>query len=291
MPLDQDSICAMNFHYVRQPLTRFLDDVAASGVKRVELWGAAPHFYIGDRSLADAAAFARDLRNRGLSLVCFTPEQCVYPVNIAAPERDLRERSICYFMDSLEMSAAMESPALLVTPGTGYVSEPEAQARDRSVDALGRIAARAGELGITLFLEALPPAYSNIARTAAELRVLLEAVNAPALTGMLDTGGACLLSESVQDYIATLGPLLGHVHMIDSDSAGSHLAWGDGMLSAPEIIAALDAAAFRGSLSIELTSPRYYLDPEAPMRRSVACLRAALGNLRTKPAAARATRG
>jgi len=269
-------ICGMNFHYMRHPLRRFLDDAADIGLTRIELWGAAPHFFIGDRTLADARALGQDIRARGLSLVCFTPEQCVYPINIASAEADLRDRSIRYFFDSLEMSAEMGSPALLVTPGSGYADESAEPAFARCVDALGMIADRASRLGITLFLEALPPAWSNVARTASELRSLLDAVASPVLLGMVDTAGARVTGETVQDYVAALGDRLGHVHMLDSDPAGSHLAWGDGSLSAEDCVATLRAAGYEGALSIELTNSRYYLEPGPAMRISAERLGTAL---------------
>ena len=56
MALDERSISVMNFHYVRHTMDRFLADVCNAGVSRIELWAAAPHFYIGDKTLADARA-------------------------------------------------------------------------------------------------------------------------------------------------------------------------------------------------------------------------------------------
>src|SRR5690606_27093353 len=52
MALDTRNIGVMNFHYVRHTLDRFLADACDTGVSRIELWGAAPHFYIGDETLA-----------------------------------------------------------------------------------------------------------------------------------------------------------------------------------------------------------------------------------------------
>lgn len=171
----------------------------------------------------------------------------------------------------------MGSASMLVTPGSGFVTEAREDAFGRCVDALGFIADRAGRLGMGLFLEALPPAWSNIATTAAELRRLLDAVGSPVMKGMLDTSGATLMGESARDYVAELGDRLGHVHMTDSDAAGSHLVWGDGMLPLDDYIADLNAADYAGLLSIKLTSPRYYLSPEPALRTCVERLSSAIG--------------
>jgi len=276
MALSQASICGMNFHYFRHSLDRFLDDAEALGLPQVEIWGAAPHFYLADRTLADARALGATIRERGMAVACFTPEQCVYPINLGSPQAALRDRSIRYFLESLEMSVEMGSPAVLVTPGSGFADQPSDGAFVRCAEALSLIADRAQRLGQTLFLEALPPAWSNIAATAKELRAVLDAVDSKVIHGMLDTAGALGTGETVADYIAALGDRLAHVHLIDSEPSGSHLAWGDGILSAQECISALDAAGYAGALSIEITNSRYYLDPKAAMKQSVEALRKVL---------------
>jgi len=276
MALSRANICGMNFHYFRHNLDTFLDDAEALELPLVEIWGAAPHFYLGDRTLEDARALGADVRTRGMQIASFTPEQCVYPINLGSPQAALRDRSIRYFLESLEMSVEMGSPAVLVTPGSGFADEPSQDAVARCTEALSLIADRAERLGQKLYLEALPPAWSNIAATAGELRSLLDAVNSPVLFGMLDTAGALGTGETVRDYIEALGDRLAHVHMIDSEPSGSHLAWGDGVLSAEECVAALNAAGYTGALSIEITNSRYYLEPKAAMAQSVAALREVL---------------
>lgn len=276
MALSQGNICGMNFHYVRHSLDKFLNDAEALQLPLVEIWGAAPHFYLGDRTLSDARALGAAVRARGMQIACFTPEQCVYPINIGSPLAILRDRSIRYFLESLEMSVEMGSPGVLVTPGSGFADEPAEEAVARCVEGLSIIADRAERLGQQLYLEALPPAWSNIAATATQLRSLLDMVGSPVLFGMLDTAGALGTGETVQDYIAALGDRLAHVHMIDAEPSGSHLAWGDGELSAERCVAALDAAGFTGALSIEITNARYYLNPKRALAQSVEALREAL---------------
>jgi protein FrlC len=153
MTLAQTHICGMNFHYFRHGLDRFLDDAETLGLPLVEIWGAAPHFYLGDRTLADARALGANIRARGMAIICFTPEQCVYPINLGSPQAELRDRSIRYFLESLEMSVEMGSPALLVTPGSGFADQPRSEAFERCVAGLQLLADRAGKLGQKLFLK------------------------------------------------------------------------------------------------------------------------------------------
>lgn len=279
MPLSFDNICAMNFHYQRYPLEAFLDDAAELGLTQVEIWGAAPHFYVGDRTRSDARELRNQARARNLKIACFTPEQCVYPINLASPQEKLRNRSVRYFEQCLEMCAEMASPALLVTPGSGYANEPAALAWDRCVNSLGTISKRAEELGITLYLECLPPAWSNVATTARDLARLLAVVGSSAIRSMMDTSAAVLSEESVSDYAAELKSSFAHMHMTDADVAGSHLAWGDGMLDLDLYLAELQTVGYQGALSLELTNSRYYLDPKPALEQSVEKLSAAIGRL------------
>ncbi|RDE08866.1 sugar phosphate isomerase/epimerase family protein [Pelagibacterium lacus] len=276
MALSLSNVCGMNFHYMRHPLRSFLDDAAALGLTRVEIWGAAPHFYIGDNSLAAARELGREVRARGMALACFTPEQCVYPINLGSSEPVLRDRSQRYFLECLEMCVEMGSPALLVTPGSGYANQPAEEAWARCVASLALLADRAERLGITLFFEALPPAWSNIAVTAPDVRRMLDAVASPALKGMMDTSAARLTREDVGDFARALGADLAHMHMTDADDGGAHLAWGDGILDLDAYIADLNAAGYDGALSLEITNARYYLDPMPAMRKSVEALAAAI---------------
>ena len=112
MPLDERNISVMNFHYIRHTMDRFLADVCDAGVSRIELWAAAPHFYIGDKTLADARALRQKVRGMGLEIVAFTPEQCIYPINISAKEPELRDRSLRYFLESMEFATECGAPAL-----------------------------------------------------------------------------------------------------------------------------------------------------------------------------------
>ena len=119
--LSASNICGMSFHYFRYPLIDFLNHAAALELERVEIWGAAPHFYVGDESVDGARRLKAALKERDLKLVCVTPEQCVYPINLASREPRLRDRSLRYFLDCLDMCVEMESPSFLVTPGSSYL--------------------------------------------------------------------------------------------------------------------------------------------------------------------------
>ena len=277
MALDERSISIMNFHYVRHTMDRFLADVCNAGVSRIELWAAAPHFYIGDKTLADARAFGRKTRGMGLDIVAFTPEQCIYPINISAKEPELRDRSVRYFLESMEFAVECGAPALLVTAGGGYRDEPAAEALERCVDSMGILCNRALKLGVDLWMESLPNSFANIIRSAKEIRELMDKLSSPALHAVYDVAGAVMTDETPEDYFTHLAGSVAHVHFTDSDACGSHLAWGDGNVDLDALVAYLRSQNYEGSLTVELTNWKYNVDPTPPLKQCVAAMRKALG--------------
>ncbi|PLU09494.1 sugar phosphate isomerase/epimerase family protein [Sinorhizobium medicae] len=276
MALDERNISVMNFHYVRHTMDRFLADVCDAGVSRIELWAAAPHFYIDDKTLADARALGRKVRGMGLNIVAFTPEQCIYPINISAREPELRDRSLRYFLESMEFATECGAPALLVTAGGGYRDEPTEQALERCVDFMGILCDRAQKLGIHLWMESLPDSFANIIRSAREIRELMDKLKSPALHAVYDVAGAVMTHETPEDYFTQLAGRVAHVHFTDSDAGGSHLAWGDGVIDLDKLVAYLRSQNYEGSLTVELTNWKYNVDPTPPLKQCIEAMRTAL---------------
>ncbi len=276
MALTEQNISIMNFHYVRHSFDRFLADVCDVGCSRIELWAAAPHFYIGDKTLSDARQLGRRLRALDIDMVAFTPEQCIYPINISAKEPELRDRSLRYFLESIEFAVECGAPAVLVTAGGGYRDEPASDAMERCVGSMAILCDRAQRLGIDLWMESLPDSFANIIRSASEIRQLMDTLASPSLYAVYDVAGAVMTGETPQDYFTSLGDRVAHIHFTDSDQNGSHLAWGDGIIDIDGLVSYLRSQNYQGSLTIELTNWKYNVDPTPPMKQCVDAMRRAL---------------
>lgn len=61
--IDREQIAAMNIHYLYYSLEYFLDTQAALGVKTIELWPGAPHFFLDSMTYSDC----REIRHKGRS--------------------------------------------------------------------------------------------------------------------------------------------------------------------------------------------------------------------------------
>jgi protein FrlC len=75
--IKKNQIAVMNIQYKYFPLTAFLDDAVKNNVDNIELWGAAPHFYLDDMTYREVTAVRREIEKRKLKLVCYTGTMCV----------------------------------------------------------------------------------------------------------------------------------------------------------------------------------------------------------------------
>lgn len=261
------NIAGMNFHYVRFPFVYFLDSMVRFGIKNIEIWGGAPHFYIEDLSLQDIYMIKKEVNKRDLNIICLTPEQCVYPINIAAKDYNMRERSINYFKKSISIANELGVSYVLVTPGWGYFNEKKEDGWRRSSESLKSLTIYAEKLGITLVLEPLKPTESNIINESHSLKKMIEEVNSSNLKGMIDTNPMAIMNEDMNDYFRLLKDDLVHIHFIDGPDG--HLVWGDGTLPMDDYVKVLKKNAYNGYLTLEYTSSRYYLDPDIAIQRTL----------------------
>src|SRR5579884_1864280 len=143
-------LAAMNITYRHYPFEVFLDSMVELEITAFELWGGIPHFYTGYASNAEILALKEQVRSRVLTICCFTPEQSVYPFNLAARDQKVRDLSIAYFKSCIYTAVELDVPLMLITSGMGYYSEPQQEAWKRSADSIAQLASIAERQGITL---------------------------------------------------------------------------------------------------------------------------------------------
>lgn len=276
MGITLDRVSGSNFSYQHRPLAECFDDLVALGRSAVELWGIAPHLHVPWLSDAEARAVGREARERGLEVVCFTPEQVMYPVNVASPDTRLRSASVAMFRRAAELAVELGAPRLFLTPGRGFEGASVAAAWARSVDALGEISEYAGRLGLECLLEPLQRVESNLVNTADEAARMLDDIGAENLGVALDTVAMAVAGDDVDTYFARFGERVRHVHLVDGAPEG-HLAWGEGELPLEEILRALDRHGYDGWMTVELFGDGgYALAPRPALTRSLERLARAL---------------
>ena len=99
----ENQIAVANYPYGKYSFEYALDSLERIGGKKMELYACDPHFHIDDLSPSDISAAKRKIRDHHLQVICVTPEQCIYPINIANKNLVSRNRSIQTYVRCLEI--------------------------------------------------------------------------------------------------------------------------------------------------------------------------------------------
>lgn len=268
-------IAGMNLHYKYFPMETFLRDMKRLDISAIEIWGGAPHFHLDYNIPHDVAAYGRQLREQGFQVVCMTPEQCVYPVNIAVQDREIRRRSMEFFGNYLNATAEIGAPLMLITAGWGYWDQPKDDAWAYAQENLTILAQQAQKLGVKLGLEVLRPDESNLVYDLKSMKKMLNSIDVPSIGAVVDTNPMSVTKNTLTEYLEAFGEKLYHVHFVDCDPLG-HYAWGDGNRDPRAWLDELEQGGYEGYLTLELTYGAYYMDPFAAVEKSIKTLRSVI---------------
>lgn len=267
--LSADQLIGANFSFQHYPLSEAAKVMQEFGMTRIELWGIAPHLDLFHADAARIAQVAAVLADHNLHLHCLTPEQVIYPINVASGDDAYRQASIKRFCRAAEICAELGGHYLFLTPGRGFENEPAERAWERSAQALRHVAEHAAGVGLRCLLEPLQRHESNIAHSARDLRRLLDMVAADNMDVVLDTVAMACAGDTVADYMSLFGSKLAHVHVVDGTPSG-HLVVGDGNLPVVSWLSELAQAGYRGTLTFEpFGDGSYALDPVAAWTRNM----------------------
>lgn len=271
--LSADRFVGSNFGFQHYRFEHFLEVMGELGFTAIELWGVAQHLDVFHETEARVDRVRRLLGDHGLSVVCFTPEQVAYPVNIASGDDTLREHSVRVFRRAAEICVALGAPYLFLTSGRGYEDEPRSDAWQRAVESLRDIVGYASSLGVRCLLEPLQRVETNLVLNSADLRRMLDDVGSDEVDVVLDTVAMACAGETVADYVNAFGSRIGHVQLVDGNPSG-HLAWGEGSLPLGEYVDELALLGYDGTVTFELFGDGgYSLDPVTAWKSCIDGLR------------------
>ncbi len=119
------------------------------------------------------------------------------------------------------------------------------------VETLRQVGDFAEQADVTVAVEALNRFESYFLNTAADTRKLIDAVGHPRIRAMYDTFHANIEERDIAEAVATLAPILAHVH-ISENHRGTP---GEGLVRWEETFAALQANRYDAWLTIEAFGP------------------------------------
>lgn len=262
-------LSAANYHYKRYSLDYFFDSVERLGYETIELWASGPHLHLEDFSLSGLNDIKRKIENHNLKLICFTPEQCLYPISVSHPDKVYRDRSIEFFCKHIEAAAHLGCNRVVVSTGISYLDGDAAEAWKYCVEAFKKISQKAEKEGVYLATEPFTKYTTHICNNITQLKQLIKEVDSPMLKGLADTDViATTGTDSIDDFIKKLGGDLNHVHFVDGNPGG-HLVPGDGRLDLKHVLDVLKEAKYEGYLGLEILDRRYVMEPEKALKAAM----------------------
>ena len=269
MKLKREQFVGANYHYTRYTFEYFVESLKRLDLHAIEFYAADPHLYVGDEDRAKLSKVKRLLRAADVQVKCFTPENCVYPINIALEDPMVRNRSIDYYFKAVEQAAELEAPLVQIVGGRGYWDGDLEGAWGCAADSLAAIADKARRYGITMVLEASSYPTSTVIHNCTNIRDMLDCLALDNVKAMIDTNAVYLAKEDFLECVELLGKDLIHMHFIDATPSATCLVPGDGEMPMDGFMRILAEHNYTGVLTPDLWGNTYVADPEAALRRSM----------------------
>ena len=267
--ITQNQLAVMNIHYIYYPLEHFVSTMQRIGVQHIDLWCGFPHFLIEEDNAKQVSKVRQLISSAGCDIICVTPEQCRYPVNLAFDDPEVRERTISYHMKSLEVATDLEAPLYQVVPGWGWYDSPTDHAWEIMCENLGILAKRAGELGITIILEPLQLIESNLVTSPETAKKCLSDVNSNYLKIVLDTTHMAVWGDTIEHYFEVLGNDIAHMHLNER----GQVPWGEGNLPLDHYLKVMAENNYDRFFTLEICSYEHQIHADKAVEDNVSYVR------------------
>ena len=248
----------MSYHYLRYPIEKFLDKVEQSPFDSIDLYCSAPQLNMFDYPLQRLVDLEHKIRERNLSVMMITPENCTYPINFCTQDVITRESSIRYYQRAIDTAEFLGCPSVQISTGFGYFNQPRDEAWKYCRDSVRTLADYCEKKNIKLLLEELKDTTTNVLITSKDILKMLNEIDSKAVAGLVDTDQMTYANESIEDWFNTLGDKLQHIHFNDR----GHTVPGDADFPMKAYYEAIKQCGYEGTVSYEICDRRYYIDPD-----------------------------
>ena len=120
MGILRSQLVNMNQHYRRFSLDYFLDCQQRLGIRQIELWCGASHFWLDHEGTGDVPALKQKLLDHDIRVVSVTAPSIAYQYQYASQEPELLEYSFRYFSNAIRLAAQLGADRVVVNSGWGY---------------------------------------------------------------------------------------------------------------------------------------------------------------------------
>lgn len=265
-------LAAMNMVYQKYSLDYFFESMRRLDVTNFELWAGSPHLFCMTPSLSDVLPIRKKVREYGMNIVCVTPEQVMYPYNIACPDAQMRRESVEYFLRYIDITAELGADKLLCCAGWGDYDGDIEESWKYSVDSLRIMTDHAEKAGIYLAFEILGPQESNLVHDLAGTERMMNEIQSPNFTLCVDTVPVRVENRTLEEYFERFGKRISHFHLTDGNPAG-HVPCGMGEHPVAEYLDTLKRYEYSGYITLEIGDTGCCTDPEGATRTGLDTVR------------------
>jgi hypothetical protein len=201
--------------------------------------------------------YSRIMRSEGLEFVGLHWLMVSPPgLHVTTPDAALRERSWLHIRNLIDLCSDLRAdpadPAVMIFGSpkqrstTGGLTP--AEATRHYVDGLAAVAPHAEQRGVTILVEALPAAQSDVVLTLDEAAAIVHEIGSPAIQTMFDTHNAIDEAEPHTALIEKHFGVIKHVHVNEMD--GRYPGTGDYDFAA--VLRKLESLDYAGWVSLEV---------------------------------------
>lgn len=256
-----EQFSSMNMVYNKYSFSYFLDSMERLGIRNFELWTGAPHFNNFVPSMSKISLFRNEIERRELNIVCVTPEQVLYPYNIAAENKELRELSLEYFFTYIKQTAELGADKMLCCSGWGNYDEDVNEAWKRSVESLNKMTEIAQRVGVVLAFEILCPSESNLVNNFETTVRMMNEIQSDHFSLCVDTVPIRLGGNTLGDFFEEFDDRICHVHLTDGSPTG-HVPFGLGEHPLEDYLHTLCSYDYEGYITLEIGDMSWLTNPE-----------------------------
>lgn len=240
------------------------------GYDKFELMIFPPHCWPADLDASERKEYKAWLDGEGAAITSLC-----YPLidnNPNAPDRLMRQYTIDRYRETIDLSAELSCPYVVMIPGPygGLIDPPKAWLDDWFVESAQIVNEHAKAAGVRLLLENVPFTHRPTAQDTKELcdRIGDVGVN-------FDVCNSVFIKEDAADAIRMLGDLVENVHVSDTPAdVFKHESLGTGIVDPAPVMAALRDIGYDKMTVLEIIADANdpAQDPDGDIRRSHAIL-------------------
>ena len=173
-------------------------------------------------------------------------------LHVTTPDRALRDRSWRHIRNLIDLCADLGPDGVMVFGSplqrSATAGLNSAEATRNYVEGLASVAPQAEARGVTILVEALPKAQSDVVLTLDEAARIVEEINSPAVRTMFDTHNAIDETETADVLVSRHFDLIRHIHVNELD--GRHP--GTGAYNFKPLLRTLQELGYRRWISLEV---------------------------------------